>query len=211
MVNILNNTNVRILESNIKPIPLLTALSPFLSLISFVLLQYFTGDATYSWLVFLSIIFFGLLNEEDKKKKCISVFSLLISIILYIILMREFNSWLALLSFLIFFITGIYTGYVKFDIPTEDRLFTIVVIVISCVGFIGLGVLLNLWAISWLSFFIIPMSYIIKYNKRKPFLTPLMPFISVAIFVLLGYFFDLWYISWTALLLIPIVAILENA
>ena len=200
-----------IIETRMNAVTLLTSLSPFISLISFVLIVYYNGDTTYSWLVFLSIIFFGLLNEENTKKKYVSLFTLFISIVLYVILMMQFESWLALLSFLIFIITGIFTGYVKFDIPAEDRLFTIVVVVIAIVGFLGLGIFLDLWAVSWLSFFIIPMAFIVKYNKRKPLLTPLSPFISVAILVLLGYFFDLWHISWTALLLIPIIAILENA
>jgi|SRR5690554_1995165 len=187
-----------------------TALSPFISLISFILLQYFTGDFKYSWLVFLLIIFLGLLHEDNRNNKAILFTSLLLSTILYLLIMIIFGNWLALLSFSIFVIAGIYTGNINIDFDGESKVFALMTIILSFASFIGVGYYFDLWAVSWLFLFIIPVSFILKYNKTKPTFTPLSPFISVALLVILGYFFNLWYISWIALLLIPITAIIED-
>ncbi len=190
---------------------LFTALSPFISLITFILIGYHFGHYHLVWLVFLIVPLLGIGYENNIKHKALLYISLSISTALYLYITLFFDNWtIGLLAFILFVLTGLYTGTIQIDfIGTSkvDRL----IIIIPIILFTCIGSIFDLWAISWLLLLIIPVSMIIKYGDKNHLLTPLSPFIAVTIFVLLGYLYSLWHPAWIVLLLIPIVAIIENA
>ena len=188
-----------------------TALSPFISLIAFILIGYYTGEYKYTWLLFLLVVFLGIFHEYSSKSKLILFTTLFLSTGLYLVLTYYYSWQIGLLAFIIFVVAGIYTNTINIFINGNLNKLDLFIVFMSFTSFICVGYFLDLWEISWLLLLLIPITMILKYQKAKPILTPLSPFISLIIFMILGYFFDLWYISWLAFLLIPVTAIVENA
>lgn len=81
---------------------------------------------------------------------------------------------------------------------------------VSLILFFVVGNAFDLWAYSWLFFFLIPLSGIVMGKRRWKNLPGIMVFLSLAAFFLLGMIGDLWHPGWLVFLSIPLSAILSN-
>lgn len=189
-----------------------TALSPFISFIAFLAIGTLYGVYHLAWLVFLLIPLLGIFHLNNIKHRILLLVSLVISTLLYLLIGMNLGDWIiAAFSFSLFVIAGLYTDFIQIEFDGATSKLDLFVIILSLILFIGIGYFLELWTISWLCLFIIPVYMIIKYRTDRYILTPISPFVAISILVLLGYFMELWHLSWIALILIPIVAIIEHA
>lgn len=173
----------------------------------------------YSWLFFLLFLVIHPLEQIIKKKDILKnivlLTSLIISIGLYLTLViLDFEIIIALLSFVIFLVTGIFTKtifVINVNFELKNKVLAVLILTIIAL-FILIGIMYQNWRYIWLILLLIPISAIIlTRTKENPLkLTQLMPFIAVIIFFSLGYFYELWKVAWLAYLLVPIVAIIEN-
>ena len=195
----------------------LTALSPFIALIIFFVILGPNNLWYPGWLVFLIIPAIGLLNETNVQKKIALESLLIIGVLVYL-------SWFQMIqdgqSIQLFGITIPYAEiallpfilYLLIDALIKMSLFKpqyLLLIVVSGGLYIWISLTFNLWVISWLVFFIIPV-YAIVTSKSNDKLIALMPFISTSLFMILGYYFNWWAFAWMVYLLITVTAILKG-
>ncbi len=81
---------------------------------------------------------------------------------------------------------------------------------ISLILFFVVGQAFNLWAYSWMFFFLIPITAMLAGNKNRKKLPGIVVFISVSIYMILGMGFGLWHPSWLVFLLIPLAGIIVS-
>jgi hypothetical protein len=83
------------------------------------------------------------------------------------------------------------------------------------VTYVAIGLSWGIWHPGWLIFFLIPIVYIFRANKRPP-ITRLMPFIATTLFILVGEYASIpgqdtaYTLSWLFFFLIPISGILKK-
>lgn len=201
-----------------KPILLkLTALSPFIALIIFFLILGPLNLWHPGWVIFLIIPGIGILNDNNMKKKLILESLLIFGVILYIfwsqqILNGEMPQLLGIHIVYAEFALLPFVSYVLIDGLIKMRVINIknIFLFITLVGlYVFVSMTFDLWAISWLLFFIIPVYAILSSNSTDKVIA-IMPFISTTLFMLTGYFFNWWAFAWIVFLLIPVTAIIKG-
>lgn len=202
-----------ILVGNQKLLPTLTALSPFLAVISFLLLGFYLDAWNPGWLVFLLIPLLGALNDDRKGRGFTFALLLLLASGAYLYVGYTYGEWtLGALGFAIPLIYSIWTAQINIDVRFRRESAPILLsILVATVLFFLIGYFANAWEISWLAFFLIPVTAILMHHRRhKNTIVALMPFISTSAFMIMGMYFQLWSIAWLVFLLIPVTAILVN-
>ncbi len=162
----------------------LVALSPFLAVITFMLLG-FLGDMWHpGWLVFLFIPMIGILGNVNKKEKFVAL-SPFFAVIIFIFLGMAYNLWHpSWLVFIIVPIAGILTGTKRKDILISVMPF------LAFIAFILLGTYLDAWLWSWLFFILIPLvsTFYSKKTLDKLLLVPsLLMAVGFYLFMYLRY------------------------
>lgn len=137
----------------------LVALSPFLAVITYMLLGNLAGLWHPGWLVFLFIPIAGILGNVNKKEKFVAL-SPFIAIIVFIFLGTAYDAWHpGWLIFLIIPASGILTNVAKYGRWHGLLSFSALLAFILC------GMYLDGWAWAWLFFLIIPFVESVKSSK----------------------------------------------
>ena len=209
-----------ILEGPKHKIQKLTALSPFIALIIFFpILGFWLNLWHPGWLIFLIIPMIGGLNESNPLKRYVISGGILTTIIIYLItdqilslgtlsITDSIEIPYSLFSFLPI---ALVLLFVQIKALLKNGVQYFILLMISITLYIVISVTYDLWVISWLIFFIIPLYAIYKNTTRDQKLIAMMPFISTILFMLLGYFFNAWAFAWMVYLLIPMTAIIKKA
>lgn len=188
----------------------LVSLMPFLVTISYFVASSINSDFyLYGWPVFLLIPLIGSLYIEERLKRNLMFFSLVLSIVLYYTFSIIFSDWSwPLLFYLIPLSYGIYSKYIKVEIGIANNIFLSSLALIVLVGYLVVSLLTGGWAWSWMILLLIPMIAIYGENKFTN-IVEYTPFISVILFFSVGYFIDGgWVYSWLFFLMIPMAGIL---
>ncbi|WP_162140212.1 HAAS signaling domain-containing protein [Haploplasma axanthum] len=193
-------------------------LSVFIGIIAAFLVTYFgILEWKYAWLFFLLVILSTpLFRDKNKPKEIIFFISAITAIILYIVLVfSKVTIPLALCSFFIPLVIGIWTDHINVTIEIDKSKKTILFTMLSVLiiaAFVVLGVIFKNWIYIWQVLLLIPIfAVVIESSQKNKFrMTSITPFIALALFFSFGYFYAAWQISWLAFLLIPIIGVLEG-
>jgi uncharacterized membrane protein len=165
----------------------LIALSPFVSLIIYMVLGFGFELWHPGWLVFLLIPVVSIVFNTSIKNGLIAL-SPFVSVIVFLILGLEYDLWHpAWLVFLLIPMVSI--------LLTTKRKETLVAIspFVAVIAFIILGTYYDLWNPGWLVFLIIPMLGILyKPNKWIVLVYELSFLIAIGFYLYMGYVYELW-------------------
>ncbi len=196
------------------PYAKLVALSPFLSLIAFILLGVFFAAWHPSWLVFLLVPITGIFNS----RKHMGPLSFITAI----------SPFMALIAF---FLTGYFTGVhnptwlIFFIVPlcgflAEKTLWKRLVLVLSLLVSCGLYLVVFYTTgdtLTALPAFLVVIvaglttgNIVIGFDGLGSLGEKGALILGAALFVLFGYLFDAWVVSWLFFLLLPVTSILQK-
>ena len=208
-----------ILEGPKKNLEKLTALSPFIALILFFSILGFGFNLWHpGWMIFLIIPIIGGLNHPSILKRVLISGGLFVTAILYLMIDQlssfgviQINANVSLpYSLFVFIPVLIVILYEWLKNILKNGWMYLILLVISTALYFYISIAFDLWVISWLVFFSIPIYAIMKQAPKKDKIIALMPFISTSLFMILGYFFNVWAFAWLVFLLIPVVAIIQG-
>lgn len=208
-----------ILEGPKKKLEKLTALSPFIALIIYFAILGFGLNLWHpGWIIFLMIPIIGGLNHPSVLKRIFISGGLFLTSILYILIDQfstlgslQINPNISLpFSSFVFIPVVIVILYEWLTSILKNGIIYLILLLISIGLFLFLSIQFELWVVSWLVFFIIPIYAILKKAPKKDKIIALMPFIATSLFMIIGYFFNAWAFAWLVFLLIPVVAIIQG-
>jgi hypothetical protein len=197
----------------------LTALSPFIAIIVYIpILGFYFGLWHPGWLVFLLTAIIGGLSHPKIIHRIFISGGLLLTSIVYLILevgldlgnLKVTESIQLPYSAFVFLPVVLILLWVWFSQIIKNGIIYLILLLVSTFIFLFLSIQYDLWLISWLVFFSIPMYAIIRHTKKDEKLIALMPLISTILFMLIGYFFNGWAFGWLVYLFIPMVAIIKG-
>lgn len=197
----------------------LTALSPFIAIILYIPILGFYFDLWHpGWLVFLLTAIIGGLSHPKLRYRILISGGLLLTSIVYLILevgmdlgnLKVTESIQLPYSAFVFLPVVLTLLWVWFSQIIKNGIIYLILLLVSTFIFLFLSIQYDLWLISWLVFFSIPMYAIIRHTKKEEKLIALMPLISTILFMLIGYFFNGWAFGWLVYLFIPMVAIIKG-
>lgn len=208
-----------ILEGPRNMLQKLTALSPFIALIIFFpILGFWLNVWHPGWLIFFITPIIGGLNQKNVFKRYLVSGGLFVTAILYLIADQLLNlGQLTMTEYIVipyssfvFLPMVIVLVYLQISSILKNGIQYLILLILSISIYLFLSLQYDLWVISWLVFFIIPLYAIYKTTSKNDRLIAIMPFISTTLFMLLGYFFNAWAFAWMVYLLIPMVAIIKK-
>lgn len=197
----------------------LTALSPFIAIIVYIpILGFYFNLWHPGWIIFLLTAILGGLSHPKLLNRIFISGGLLLASFVYLILELgmdlgnlEITSTIQFpYSAFVFLPVVLILLWIWFSQIIKNGVIYLFLLLVSTFVFLFLSIQYNLWLISWLVYFSIPMYAIIRHTKKDEKLIALMPFISTILFMLIGYFFNGWAFGWLVYLFIPMVAIIKG-
>ena len=197
----------------------LTALSPFIAIILYIpILGFYFGLWHPGWLVFLLTAILGGLSHPKLFHRILISGGLLLTSVIYLIFEIEMDLGSLMItesvqfpySAFVFLPIVMILLWIWFSQIIKNGIPYLILLILSTSIFLFLSIQYDLWLVSWLVFFSIPIYAIVRHTKKEEKLIALMPLFSTIIFMLIGYFFNGWAFGWLVYLFIPMLAILKG-
>lgn len=192
---------------------LITGLVAVLAAACFFIIGFMTEGWQYAWLVFLAVPVTAIVSDiivkdNDFSGSIIGLIAVLAAAAFFV-LGFVYGKWHpGWLVFLVVPIAAIIIDAIRKK-DVSGSIIGLIAVSAAAVFFI-LGIMFDIWSVSWLVFLAIPLAAIIIEisKKRDPYaIVGIVALFAVAAFMLMGTFLDLWYIAWTVFMLIPISAL----
>lgn len=165
----------------------LVALSPFVAVITFMVIGLTTNVYHPTWLIFFIIPMTAIILNTRNKDRIVSL-SPFIAVIIFILI--GYDTGIYHPTWLIFLIIPI--SAIIFNTKKDARIISLSPF-LALIFFIGVGLETNVWNPTWLIFFIIPIiSLLYMKNSLKKILYLGSILVSIAFYLYMGYVHNSW-------------------